>query len=420
MIQINFENLFKTGAIKKSDFEKSGKNLPTFLKQIESRNQGFYQIFSDESFLSEVEQIKVFASSVAGKYDDIVVCGIGGSALGTMAIRDALRPFFSHKKPHLHVLENIDPDLISDLSDHLVLARTLFLVISKSGGTPETISQYLYFHQKVEAAGLSLKDHFVVITGDSGFLKSEVEQHNLPQFTVPDNVGGRFSVLTSVGLLPAALMGIDIDALLSGGEEMVELFLSNNFDQNMCFQLASAQFLSKKTNQVLMPYATKLRSFSAWFTQLLAESTGKEGKGFTPISALGATDQHSQLQLFSDGPNDKLILFLEVQHFTTDPVIPVLVDHEKTCFLKNITFGKLLNTELAGTRADLTEKKRPNLTISIDSLSEETLGALFLLFEGSTAFLGEFLEVNAFDQPGVERSKVLTREYLSRAKESLI
>ena len=414
MIQIDFENIFQVGGIKKSDFEKSEKKLSSFLENIEKRNQGFYQIFSDESFLAEVEQIKAFVSSVKGKYDDIVVCGIGGSALGTIAIRDALMPLFSHKKPYLHVLENIDPDVISDLSAHLDLRRTLFLVISKSGGTAETISQYLYFHQKVEAVGLKLEDHFVVITGDSGFLKSEVKKHKLTQFTVPDNIGGRFSVLTSVGLLPAALMGIDIDALLEGGEEMAELFLSNNFDQNLCFQLAAAQFLSNKNNQVLMPYATKLRSFSAWFTQLLAESTGKEGKGFTPISALGATDQHSQLQLFSEGPNDKLILFLEVQNFVIDPVIPVLVDHENTSFLKKVTFGKLLNTELKGTRAALTEKKRPNLTISIDSLSEKTLGALFLLFEGATAFLGEFLEINAFDQPGIERSKVLTRECLER------
>ncbi len=413
MIQIDFENVFCEGTLTRSEFEQAGDRLAGFLENIQQKDQGFYQIFSDESFLAEVDRIKEFSASVKGKYDDIVICGIGGSALGTIALRDALGSFIP-QKPRLHVLENVDPEVISDISDSLDLKRTLFVVISKSGGTAETLSQYLYFQKIVSDAGLMMKDHFVVITGETGFLRLGVDTHKLTRFSVPENVGGRFSVLTSVGLLPAALMGWDVDALLDGGEEMAQLFMSTDFDQNLSFQLAAAQFLTQKNTHVLMPYSTKLRSVSAWFAQLLAESTGKEGKGFTPIGSTGATDQHSQLQLFAEGPNDKLILFVEVQKFRKDMDIPVVSDHKNTAFLKKVSFGKLLNTELAGTRASLTEKKRPNLSISIDSISEETLGALFMLFEGATAFLGEFLEIDAFNQPGVERSKELTRAYLTK------
>ena len=167
-----------------------------------------------------------------------------------------------------------------------------------------------------------------------------------------------------------------------------------------------------------MPYATKLRTFSAWFAQLLAESTGKIDEtgnhvGLTPVPALGVTDQHSQLQLFAQGPNDKLVIFMRVKNHGTDLNIPVEIDHEKINFLKNKSFQDLLDAEQRATADTLAEGGRPNMTIEIDQLDEAHLGQLFLLFEGATAFLGEMFHINAFDQPGVERSKVLTREYLS-------
>ena len=411
-MQINFNNVFKSGTITKDDFKKSGEKIPEFLKKIEARNQGFYQIFEDDHFMSEVERIKAFATSVEGKYDDIVVCGIGGSALGTITLRDSLMPLFAKPKVRLHVMENIDPDPLTEIVETLDFTRTLFVIISKSGGTPEPIAEYFYFRNLVNEKKLEAKNHFVFVTGPQGFLHKEAVNNDFQTFSVPENIGGRYSVLTAVGLLPACLIGINIDELLSGGREISNLFLNNNFDQNLPFQIASTQFLSKKPQNVLMPYATKLRTFTAWFSQLLAESTGKDGKGITPIPALGVTDQHSQFQLFSDGQTDKLIIFIEVNKFPRNPKIPVLVSHEKTDFLKGVDFTKLLHAEMAGSAQALTEKKKPNFTISIDEISAKNLGALFVLFEGATAFLGEFMEINAFDQPGVERSKVLTRANL--------
>ncbi len=425
LVQIDFGNIFKISSehgIVESEFQKSGDLIPDFLAKIKARDQGFYQILDDEKALDEIED---FAQKCEGKYDDIVVLGIGGSALGTITLRDAFSPLFGKTNPHLHVLENIDPDMISEILDPLDLSRTLFLAISKSGGTPETLSQYMFFRKAVEDAELKAQDHFVFITDPQDSLLLEIgKAENISLFFIPSNVGGRFSVLTSVGLLPTALIGIDIRALMEGAKNMRDQFSSENFEKNIPFQLATVQHLcgtKGKTQNVLMPYATKLRTFAGWFAQLLAESTGKINKegvnvGLTPVPSLGATDQHSQLQLFAEGPNDKLVIFLRVNNFDSDPEIPVILENRKVDFLKGVKFSQLLNTEQKATADALTENNRPNCTIEISEISEEVLGQLFLLFEGATAFLGEYLQIDAFDQPGVERSKILTKEYLSGEK----
>lgn len=424
MINLNFHNCHKinsTHGFAQSEFQTQSKNLPHFLKKIHARNQGFCNILDDKNVVKKINNYK---QSIEGRFDDIVVLGIGGSALGTIAIRDALKKTFKQSPPHLHVLENIDPDVISELLTHVNLKKTLFLVISKSGGTAETLSQYLFFRNEIETSGSMAHKHFVFITGETGLLRKIADKDNIKTFNIPSNVGGRFSVLTNVGLIPSALIGIDIESLLSGAKEMRDAFLSEKFENNLPFQLATIQYLSHKKGKninILMPYASRLKSFTAWFTQLLAESTGKinsskENTGITPLSALGATDQHSLLQLLSEGPNDKLTIFLKVINFKKNSTIPVNIDHENVNFLKDVSFSQLLNTQQEGTATSLTENNRPNITIEIPEISEKTLGSLFFLFEGSTAFLGEYLEINSFDQPGVERSKVLTRESLLPGK----
>ncbi len=421
MIDFDFSNVFRSGVVSRADFESQEGKLDSFLKQIDARNQGFYRVIDDEEMVTDIE---AFSKSVKGKYDDIVVCGIGGSALGTITLRDAFANFFEKSKVGLHVLENIDPVFLSEALEALNLKRTLFLVISKSGGTPETLAQYFFFRQHLDKAGLVAKDHLVFITGEKGLLREVADQDGIPTFSVPEDVGGRFSVLTPVGLLPAALVGLDIRALLQGARSMRDAFLSVDFEENKPFQLAVLQWLCSEkgySNNVLMPYVMKLRTFAGWFAQLLAESTGKfnsKGKsvGLTPIASLGVTDQHSQLQLFAEGPKDKLVLFLQVEKFSYDMEIPVLVESDKTRFLKGVSFQNLLHAENKATAESLTEGGRPNLMISLDTLSLENMGGLFLLFEGATAFLGEFLDINTFDQPGVERSKVLTRESLSECR----
>ncbi len=433
MITLDFSSLEKitdSHGISRSEMEEQSSRIVPFLENIRRRNQGFYrdEVLAGKKLMRDIES---FSHGAREKFESVVVLGIGGSALGIHTLKEAFGNSFSEKTPALYILDNIDPSLIAECRARINLSKTLFLVITKSGSTPETISQYFYFKDEVEKAGLPIKDHFVFITDpENGFLRKEAERENVTSFPVPENVGGRFSVLTSVGLLPALLLGIDAEKLLSGAIKMKNSFLSRSFADNLPFQIAAIQYLlSKKgkTITVMMPYAEKLFRFADWYRQLLAESIGKardeKGKevhvGITPVNALGATDQHSQSQLYMEGPFDKLIMFLEVEDLTEKPLpIPVPGNGEKEFhYLKGVDFGSLLRTEKRATSDALTKADRPNITLRIPKIDEENLGALFLLFEGSVAFLGEFFGINAFDQPGVELSKKLTKEYLSGKKE---
>jgi glucose-6-phosphate isomerase len=280
------------------------------------------------------------------------------------------------------------------------------------------MSQYFYFRDKINKKKLDPKKHFVFITDpENGLLREIAKKEKIPSFEVPENVGGRFSVLTPVGLLPAALLGIKIEKMLAGACKMRDQFLSNNPKENLPFQLAKIQYdLAKKGKSinVMIPYSQKLFRLADWYRQLLAESIGKkfnnDGKvvnvGITPVNALGVTDQHSQLQLYNEGPNDKLFIFIEVEKLK--PVLKI----PSQLFNKNVTFNQLLQIEKDATASALTKNSRPNFTIKIDEINEENLGALFMLFEGATAFLGEMFNINTFDQPGVELSKKLTKEAL--------
>jgi len=368
------------------------------LKKIEARGQGFYKIVDDS-----VDEILEYASSVEGKYDDIVVLGIGGSALGTICLQQALKHL--HKPKKLHVLDNIDPTFLRELDDVVDYSRTLIIVISKSGGTPETLSQYFYFREKCE--------NFVFITGPTGLLRETGDKEGIKMFEVPENVGGRFSVLTVVGLLPAALIGIDILALLKGAQEMRDKFLNENPNENIPYQIATLQYLHGKEGRnmtVMMPYSQRLIRFTDWYRQLLAESIGKTPEvGLTPVSALGVTDQHSQSQLYMDGPDDKFFIMIKVEDLGPEVMIP----GDEVDYLKGVSFNKLMHTEQKGTTDALTHNKKPNVTLNVPKVDEYNLGALFMLFEGATAFLGEFYGINAFDQPGVELSKKLTKELLT-------
>lgn len=395
--------------------------LPEYLEKIHARDQGFYSVIDDEKIVQDVQK---FTDSVQGKYDDIVVLGIGGSALGATTLRDSL----SYKEiPRLHIIDNIDPTLIQEIDAKINYDRTLFLVITKSGGTPETLSLYSYFRAKIVEKKLSTKNHLVFITdSEKGFLREQANQENIKSFSIPNNVGGRFSVLTVVGLLPAALIGINIESLIDGAKKMRDQFISEDFEKNTPFQLASIQFglfTEGYTNVVMMPYLQKLKTFAAWYSQLLAESTGKrdiddEETGLTPIPALGATDQHSLVQQFMQGIMDKQFCIIRTKKFPVELTIPYLPKHEKTDLLGGRTFNELIQAECQATIDAITEGGRPVYTIDLEELDAESLGELFMLFECATAFLGEFLEINAFNQPGVERSKVLTREYLEQVKKS--
>lgn len=425
MIELDLSNLWEIKpphGLTQNEWRTLAKDLPTHLKNITTHHSSFCDILDDRETPAK---IKDFVDHLPAHFVDIVLLGIGGSALGALCLEKTLYPRGAR---HLHVLDNVDPILIAHVESLIDLKHTLFLVVSKSGDTTETLAQTFYFEAKIKTAGLPLEEHFVFITHpEKGFLRTLAQRNpRLKTFTIPPEIGGRFSVLTAVGLLPAALLNLSMEELLEGARRMRDSFLSTDFEKNLPYQLAVVQFLFAKKGKiqhVMMPYSQRLMALSDWYRQLLAESLGKamdrQGNhrpvGITPLSALGVTDQHSQLQLYAEGPNDKLILFLEVEENGPSLEIPHAYPEESSlAYLKGITFQQLLQTEKRGTAEALTQMDRPNLTIHLPRIDEATLGALFLLLEGSVAFLGELWDVNAFDQPGVELSKKLTKEYLSR------
>lgn len=434
MITLDPSNLLKIGkehGLTEQELTSLNSHIGGWIENFKKRGQGFYQVIDH---MDELVRIKDFANKVHGRYRDIVVLGIGGSSLGTICLQQSLKHLFENEKhingiPKLHVLDNIDPALMREIQDVISLPETLFLVVTKSGSTPETLAQYCYFRSLTDALHLSPKEHFVFITDPvKGLLREIATKEQIPCFDVPSNVGGRFSVLTAVGLLPAALIGLDIEKLIQGARTMRDQFLSTDPGKNLPFQLAVIQYLMAqkgKTIHVLMPYAQKLIRLADWYRQLLAESTGKtlndKGEtvnvGITPVNALGATDQHSQTQLYNEGPFDKLIIFIKVEDMGEELMIPQNIQSEATEFLKDVSFTKLLHTELEGTARAFTENNRANVTLEIHYINEDYIGQLFLLFEGATAFLGEMYGINAFDQPGVERSKIITKELILAHKQ---
>jgi glucose-6-phosphate isomerase len=426
MTSIRIENLHQidnSHGLSEGEIEKEFSLVKTFLENIEQREQGFYSVIDDEDLLNKIES---FATNANGKYEHIVLLGIGGSALGSICLQQTFAHLFQERKPKLIILDNIDPLLIQEAAETINPSSTLFIVVTKSGSTPETLAQFFFFKDLCLASGMEEEEaasHFVIITDpEKGFLRALSREENYITFDIPENVGGRFSVLTAVGLLPAALIGIDIKKIIEGANQMRESFLKINHE-NQPFLLATIQYLLYKKGKsinVLMPYAQKLNKFSEWYKQLLAESVGKKYNnhgeeiyaGITPVNALGVTDQHSQSQLYNEGPNDKLIIILNVKQLSEEIKIPVKVDHEAVNYLHGVTFNELIETEMTGTINALTQNNRPNITIEIEKIDENALGQLFMLFEAATAFLGEFMEINAFDQPGVELSKQITKQLL--------
>lgn len=435
-MNIQFDNLFRISeehGIKKEDFSSTNSIIEERLAGINNRCQGFYGIVDNEEVLDEIEE---YTKKVEGKYSHIVVLGIGGSANGMLCLQQSLHHQYrnsikDNKKPGLFVINNIDPAMIREIEDVLELSKTLFVVVSKSGTTSEPMSVYLYFRKKIDEANLQAREHFVFVTdSEKGVLNEIIKKDDIKKFVIPENVGGRFSVLTPVGLLPASLTGIDIRELISGAKDMRDRFLSVKFDENLPYQLALAQYLlyrKGKSINVIMPYSVKLDRFGDWFMQLIAESTGKAKNnygeiinvGITPTKAIGTTDQHIQTQLFNEGPNNKLIMVVEVRDQDREMVVPTVhEDVEKLSIYQNVKFKDLYDIARKANVEVFTKNNRPNLTISIDKVDEYSIGELFMLFEGATAFLGEFFEINVFDQPGVELSKVLTKEGLVNLKKN--
>jgi len=380
----------------------------------------------------DVSEIKRFAEMSRGKYEDVVVLGIGGSALGTITARDALKGTYwnvfdgSRRKglPRLWVLDNVDPDYVGGLMGLLVPNKTLVIAISKSGSTAETMAQFLIFKKWLLDAGLELQNHLVIITDpEKGYLRRFAGEYGIVSFDVPPDVGGRFSVLSPVGLVPLSLIGINVDALLDGARRVVDYFRSAPVLENAPALYAYVKIWMLKHGKnisVLMPYSNRLFSFAYWYRQLWAESLGKRfnlaGKevfvGQTPVAALGTTDQHSQIQLYNEGPADKLITFLRLAEFPMDVEVPG-EDAGDLVYLAG-PLSRLINAEADATALALAKNGRPSITIWMDKIDELHLGMLFVTFELATSVAGALLGINPYDQPGVELGKLLTYGLMGR------
>ena len=401
-----------------------------FEKLMASGEVGFTTLPSNASLLDQVSR---YVATARGKHDDVVILGIGGSALGPIALRTALRPsswnMLDDKArggfPRLQVLDNVDPETIAALLGRLNLARTLFVVTSKSGGTAETMAQFVIVYERLVSAKLDLKNHLVFVTDPrQGALRPLAQRLDVPALDIPPNIGGRFSVLTPVGTLPAALIGIDVKSLLAGAGEMAGRCQATELSKNPAGTYAMLQWLADTTLAkkiaVFMPYSDPLRDFAAWFVQLWAESLGKKkhdgtSVGSTPVAALGATDQHAQVQLFMEGPADKTVTFVAVRRRGADVRIPKAFDDVKELgYLSDHSLGELIDVEQRATAGALARRGRPNMTITLDRVDPTEVGELMMFLEIATAYAGQLYGIDAFNQPGVELGKQFAYALLGR------
>ena len=396
-----------------------------------SWKQGLYGFPDLPSDSKIVNQILRFAAEVKGTYDTVCLVGIGGSALGAWALDCGLRgPHpIQTAKPRLVILDNVDPVFVTSAIESMNPKKTLVVVIAKSGATAESVSVFLIVEAWLRAAlGKKARSKIAVVTSEGrGDLKVLATREKYETFHLPDSVGGRFSVLSAVGLVPAALIGLDIKKLLKGAAAMTATCWKPDLKANLALRAALCHHLiltrRNKTIQVAFPYANRLWGTAFWFRQLWAESLGKAKNragqtvnvGQTPVAALGTTDQHSQVQLYMEGPNDKVFTFWTVKKPATAGRIPKeKLGLEGFDYLSGQTLEKLIDAEQRSTAAALTENGRPNCQFTLDKMDAEHLGAFLQLMEFETAFMGELLDINAFDQEGVELGKKFTFGLMGR------
>lgn len=401
------------------------------------KEYGFWDLYKDDVMFNGIRAVA--HPFIEREFDNLVILGIGGSALGTTALVSALRPKFYNlltkrgrkRYPRIFVMDNIDPVSFHEMLRYCKPDKTLYNVISKSGGTAETMSQLMIVLDVLEKklGSGKIRDHLVVTTNPRGTAKSLLhpvaDAYGLKEFEVPLNVGGRFSVFSPVGMFPAALLGMDLDGFREGCAAMDARCQTAELKDNPAYLRAAVHYLADvrkgKTMSVMMPYADGLYDVADWYRQLWAESLGKryslDGEevfaGQTPIKALGATDQHSQIQLYREGPNDKLINILEVKRFAKTMKIPAVLENiDELAYLRGATMNKLMNAELRGTIEALTVSQRPVIRTTLPRVNEQAIAQLLYMLEVETAVAGRLYNVNTFDQPGVEEGKVRARELM--------
>ncbi len=385
--------------------------------------------FANTFLRPEVKTVEELVARLEGRFSDFLLIGIGGSTWGTIAIQAALCHSAWNElegvragRPRFHFLDNSDPDALTEVLEQLDPAKTLVNVVSKSGTTAETAANFMsvadHFRRTL---GDTWNQHFVLTTDDGdGLLQRIGREEQIAVLPIPPKTGGRFSLLSAVGLFPAAMLGLDIRALLSGAEDITRDTAETSLEQNRVMTasvMAWDWFRNNHSVNVVMPYARALRFVANWYVQLWGESLGKKYNnagevvysGSTPLGALGAADQHSLLQLFMEGPTDKLVSFIRVNEFRKPcPIGKEFVQHDAVAYLGGQEMGRLINVEQESTAEALLEAGRGSRTLVLPKVDAYYLGQLFQFFMLETFINGELMGINTFDQPGVEAGKVLT------------
>jgi len=423
-IEFDFNNMMASrlggsGGISEGEIDEMMTKINAAIETVLRKEWGFMSLPYNEELVGKINE--TVAGRIMGRCDDFVVIGIGGSSLGSRALYNSLAYPYKNS-PRIHILENIDPDGITRLLNTIDCKKTIFNIVTKSGGTAETMSSFMVFREKlIKRVGEKKHKAHIIVTTDpgKGVLREIASEEGYESFSVPPEVGGRFSVLSSVGLLPAAVMGIDIGELLAGARFVDGLSQNKNIWQNPACLAAVLQYLFYKKGKkirVCMPYSNRLRDMAEWFCQLWAESLGKQQDvGSTPVRALGVIDQHSQLQLYMEGPEDKVITFVKVKEFDNAVRIPEsFPDHPAVAYLGGHAINELLAAEQKATELALTTNNRPNNSIAINKITPWTVGGLLYYLEMETALAGELLGINAFNQPGVELGKKITGALMGR------
>lgn len=366
----------------------------------------------------DTSAMKKFAKDINGKFNDLILIGIGGSALGVETLCTSMLPHGYNARsfagrgafPRVWVADNVDPCKISAILDECEPEDTYVVVITKSGSTVETAANFNIIYEWLDEGAKDPKKHICTVTDpENGTLRKITNNSGYASFEVPQNVGGRFSVLSPVGgLLPAVLLGMDIDKLLEGAGSVTK----DQYEKIITLASIYMYFMDNGRNiNVIMPYSSRLSSMADWFCQLWGgESLGKQFNikggdevlfGTTPVRAVGVIDQHSQVQLFKEGPQDKIVTFIEVSKHEKDKKI--IAEYEDYEYLEGgHSLGELCNIELLATEAALKNTGKPSVKISIDSIDEQTVGALFMLFQYIVPVIGLACDIDPFDQPGVE------------------
>ncbi len=384
-------------------------------EEMQSDRIGYYKLPTHS--LTHLETLKTINTQ---SIKQIVIIGIGGSSLGIKAINSILRPYTPDVKEMLF-LENSDPLTIKETMEKIRKEEACFFMISKSGSTIETTSvlKTLIAHFEMDLDGAD-KERLFVVTDAGSVLSDFAKHHQLHEFNIPDNVGGRFSVLSAVGVVPLAMAGYDMRALLGGAGSLIQSFFAGNENHLLekAYWLASNS--ETQSINVLFSYADRLEDLTKWYVQLWGESLGKidtNGKrvGLTPIGLIGAVDQHSFLQLIIEGPKDKSVTFITVEDFQVDLTIPdiTLFGIEKTDFINSQSFNRLINAQCDATMQSVIESGVGADAIAMDKISAENIGAIMAYYELLTSLVGSMFKVNTYNQPGVELGKQILYKNLS-------